>query len=709
MRLWRSLTLGLLATLMGVRTVASPLPFDYKDPKEISAISLMLDSKLEPIVGYARGISGTVNFDPRRPEATTGFIAVDVDSIQFANEGYTTTARGYALESDKYPRILFKLRKVLRVTRPSANVYRALVQADFICKGITLALTLPVTASYFPGMAEERTNGKYRGDVLVLRTRFNVSRTKLGISRGIPNNLVSDLVEVGVAIVGLHYAPGQKTDANAKQTSANLWKLEIEMRDDPMKVDAEFDLNALHPKATFTTAQESIQAEQVTLMGGKLAFHLPDNREIGAADGEAIVGENALHGFLLTKKSRLRFHARRKREIEDVIHSVPDNSPQGPGFRDLIIEANSAPGTLAERMRFHHVPAVSLARFENYKVVEVGAFGVANVETGEPVDANTLFQAGAMGNPLVNLLALRLAAEGRIDLNRAANSYLKTAKIPDNAFTRDRQITVLDLVNGASGLSQYKFNGYRPGVAVPSLPELMAGADPDEMAPLQAVRQPGIFDGEGVCGALLEQVIVDATGRSFAELMQEQIFTPLGMTHSTYARSPVGTLERKVALGHYSTGELMLDRFHIYPEAGETGLWTTASDFARMLCQIQLLLAGKPNRILTAGQRGLLKSVMGQPWTLGLIKADGKGFLPTDFCYHGGSSYGYYANHATHQWNGSGVVVMENRILGWALNNEIIKAVGTKHGWFIRQSAAANAPGPATAAAIRADGSAGRH
>jgi len=122
MRLSRILMLGLLATLIGTKTVASPLPFDFKDPKEISAISLMLDSKLEPIVGYARGISGIVNFDPMKPEVTTGTIAVDVNSIQFANEGYTTTARGYALEGDRYPSILFVVRKVLRVTRPAADV-----------------------------------------------------------------------------------------------------------------------------------------------------------------------------------------------------------------------------------------------------------------------------------------------------------------------------------------------------------------------------------------------------------------------------------------------------------------------------------------------------------------------------------------------------------------------------------------------------------
>jgi polyisoprenoid-binding protein YceI/peroxiredoxin len=200
------LALGMLGSLaLSVTAEASGFDFDFKDPKEISAVSLTLDSKLEPIVGYARGISGIINFDPANPQKTTGKIAVDVASVQFANEGYTATARGYALNGDKYPQIFFTLRKVVSGTRVSENEFQGIVEADFTCKGVTLPLTVPVNARYFSGLAEERTNGKFKGDVLVVRTHFAVSRTKLGISEGIPINLVGDSVEIGVACVGIHY------------------------------------------------------------------------------------------------------------------------------------------------------------------------------------------------------------------------------------------------------------------------------------------------------------------------------------------------------------------------------------------------------------------------------------------------------------------------------------------------------------------------
>ncbi len=189
----------------------APLAFDFRDPKEISAVSLSIDSPLEPIVGWARGISGTLAFDPARPERTRGTLAVAVSSVRFANDGYTATAQGYALNGKRWPELTIAVRAVERIRKTAPNHYEGTVLADFTCRGITKPKRLAVTADYFPGRAAERTNGQHKGDLLVLRTRFAVSRKEHGISEGIPDAMVGDKIEVGVAVVGIHYAETPKT------------------------------------------------------------------------------------------------------------------------------------------------------------------------------------------------------------------------------------------------------------------------------------------------------------------------------------------------------------------------------------------------------------------------------------------------------------------------------------------------------------------
>lgn len=468
--------------------------------------------------------------------------------------------------------------------------------------------------------------------------------------------------------------------AKSAVVGARIWKMEVELRDDPVCVEAEFDLNPKAPKAIFRTAVGELSATEVKLKKGKMTFHLPANPVVGEQTGEANFAGGTMIGkfqALAEKKEILKFHGRLKLASDSISRGVSPNIRQGPGFQDLKIEANGIAFSLAERMKFHRVPGVSIARIENFEVVETGSFGVEDIETGVPVETETRFQAGGMGSPLVNLLALRLATLGKLDLSREVNSYLKGSPLRPLNPVNARKTTVLDLVNSSSGLSQSKFTGYRPGESRPSLFQLIEGADKDEMEPLIAGYPLSQHTG-GTESAVLQQVIVEATGRPFAEVMESEIFRPFGMTHSGYDDNAKKIVGNKFAMGHYSSGERMLDLFHLYPESGDSGLWTTAGDFARALCQVQRLLAGRPNALLdlsNESHRNLYKTVLNDKKFLGFIQGE-NGYL-----YRGGDPYGYFANHRTHISNGRCVVVMENRIMGWAINNEIIEAVSKKHGW----------------------------
>ena len=180
--------------------------FDFKDPKETNAVSLTIDAVLEPVVGWAGGVTGYCTVDPAHPEKTVGRIEVAVDSITFSNSGYSNSVRGYGLQNKKFPKIVCAFKKILSGKKVSETRYVGEVLVDFTIKGVTRPLTVPLDIRYFPKKARQR-DGINDGDLVVVRSKFAVSRKAFGVAQEVPEEVCSDAVEVGVALVGTEGAP----------------------------------------------------------------------------------------------------------------------------------------------------------------------------------------------------------------------------------------------------------------------------------------------------------------------------------------------------------------------------------------------------------------------------------------------------------------------------------------------------------------------
>jgi len=188
-------------------TWAKPISFDFKDPKGVNAMSFVLDSLLEPIMGLASGISGTVQFDPEKPEATTGTIVVSTKSLHFENQGMEQTLqKDEWLDVEAYPEISFKVKKVADVKRDSNKPIEMKITGDFTCHGVTKEITVPVKASYLPDRAKDR--GRLKGDLLVLRSNFTIKRTDFNIKPDMTDEVVANDIEIRVSIVGTAKAEG---------------------------------------------------------------------------------------------------------------------------------------------------------------------------------------------------------------------------------------------------------------------------------------------------------------------------------------------------------------------------------------------------------------------------------------------------------------------------------------------------------------------
>src|SRR5450755_3223239 len=79
---------------------------------------------------------------------------------------------------------------------------------------------------------------------------------------------------------------------------------------------------------------------------------------------------------------------------------------------------------LADRMKFHHVPAVSVAVIQNGRIAWAQAWGTLEEGGTRAADANTMFQAASISKPVAALAALHMAQNGNFGLDDDVNTIL---------------------------------------------------------------------------------------------------------------------------------------------------------------------------------------------------------------------------------------------------------------------------------------------
>ncbi len=182
---------------------AAPKAFDFKDPKGVNAIQFKLDAPLEAISGTANGVSGTVSFDPAAPAATTGRIVLETKSLTVGNSVMQEHLHGAKwLDVAQYPTIVFEATQLANVRTQGAQILADLT-GKLTVKGITKDVTVPVTFTYLADKLGARLNDeKIKGDLLVLRARFEINRSEFNIMAGQATDKVSETIELSLALAG---------------------------------------------------------------------------------------------------------------------------------------------------------------------------------------------------------------------------------------------------------------------------------------------------------------------------------------------------------------------------------------------------------------------------------------------------------------------------------------------------------------------------
>ena len=348
------------------------------------------------------------------------------------------------------------------------------------------------------------------------------------------------------------------------------------------------------------------------------------------------------------------------------------------GLRAPVLVEGDPLWTIAERLKEHGVPGVSVAVIRDFRIEWAKGYGLAQVDPARPVTETTLFQAGSISKPVAAAGALALVAEGRLSLGGDINGSLKTWKVPGNALTAKTPVTLEELLSHTAGMTVHGFPGYERGTPVPTVVQVLDGAPPANTAPIRVDLEPGTkwrYSGGGYTVAQL--AMADAAGEPFPRILARTVLTPLGMSRSTYEQPLPDARLAEAAVGYRTDGKAIPGLRNTYPEMAAAGLWTTASDLARFAIGMQRMIRGDAGPLSPAAARDMI-TARRQGYGLGLgVEEKGGGTYFT----HGGADEGFQALLYAHATKGYGAALMTNSDAGFRVMPEILRAIGAAYGW----------------------------
>ncbi len=242
------------------------------------------------------------------------------------------------------------------------------------------------------------------------------------------------------------------------------------------------------------------------------------------------------------------------------------------------------------------------------EIVQAEAIGWSDIETKAPMRSDTLFRIASMTKPITSVAALMLMEEGKIALSDPIARWTPeladlrvlhnaTGPLDDTAPAR-RAITVEDLLTHRSGIAYAPFSegplkqAYEQALGDPGMNRLTVDAWLAALGTLPLAYQPGERFHYGHSTDVLGFLIGRVEGKPFRQVLQERIFTPLGMADTDFwlprdRRSRLASLYAydEAARGLAKVEPEMYDEPPAYTPGGG-GLISSAADyhrFARML------------------------------------------------------------------------------------------------------------------------------
>lgn len=375
----------------------------------------------------------------------------------------------------------------------------------------------------------------------------------------------------------------------------------------------------------------------------------------------------------MTKETRAN-NPQYSSKVEERIERVLNNLQVEDG-----VKGNFGSDTLGNRMKFYNTPAVSIAVVNEGEIEWARGFGKSDLKSNAPTDIETMFQAASISKPVFALAIMKLKERGVIDLDKDVNEYLTSWKVPKNGDWQPK-ITLRQLLSHTAGLTINGFLGYTKEEKLPTILQILNGEEPANSAKVRVDILPGTqfkYSGGGTMVAQL--VISDLLKKPLPKIIEEELFRPLNFKQSVFSQPLPTDFKYKVATAYPYKNDPVNGSHYIYPELGAAGLWSTPTELATIMIEVQKGIKGNSHLF----KKEMLEEMLTPQKMASQIGIGFKIESKDKFerFGHEGSNVGFMSKLIGYKNNGKGVVVMLNSLEGRIIFDEIIYAVAMEYKW----------------------------
>jgi CubicO group peptidase (beta-lactamase class C family) len=331
------------------------------------------------------------------------------------------------------------------------------------------------------------------------------------------------------------------------------------------------------------------------------------------------------------------------------------------------------------KMREFNVPGLAIGIFDN-GVITTRGLGVNNVEDPLPITDHTVFPIASISKTVAATMVMRLAEQGKIDLNAPVRKYLPDFKVRDEAVSRD--VTIWNLLTHSAGW-EGQVSGAERGED--TLRNFTATVMPDlmQIAPLGSAQgnpPAAVWSYNNAGFSVSGRVIEAVTGTSINRAVRDLVFTPLGLSHAGTTAGDF--IVNRFAAGHASRADspATLQR-PFFPSvsvtAGGVGLCITdLMNYAKF----HLGDGSAPNgeRLLSRGSLEMMRSAqlhkqgtdddIGLAWHL-------RNVGPLRVAAHGGTLSGHILLLELVPEKNFAIGILTNSINGWRLIQDVEREI----------------------------------